>query len=98
MCLTFRNGGVLSTKYTLFADASRYGTPPVKALFYEFPDEPEVFAVDGQFMIGNALLVTPVLHPNVTTVQGLEISCLLFPVHAQGNDRPFPWCGVRCMA
>ncbi|KAF9779894.1 glycosyl hydrolases family 31-domain-containing protein [Thelephora terrestris] len=56
--------------YTLFADASRHGTPPIKALFYEFPDEPELFAVDKQFMIGNALLVTPVLHPNVTTVQG----------------------------
>lgn len=56
--------------YTQFADASRYGTPPIKALFYEFPNEPELFAVDEQFMIGNALLVTPVLHPNVTAVQG----------------------------
>lgn len=61
-----------SLKYTLFADASRYGTPPIKALFYEFPDESELFAVDKQFMIGNALLVTPVLHPNVTTVQGSQ--------------------------
>jgi len=56
--------------YTLFADASRYGTPPIKALFYEFPGEPELFAVDEQFMIGNALLVTPVMYPNVTTVEG----------------------------
>lgn len=66
-------------KYTLFADASRYGTPPIKALFYEFTNEPELFAVDTQFMIGTALLVTPVLHPNVTTVQGFETFGFLFP-------------------
>lgn len=79
-----------SFKYTLFADASRYGTPPIKALFYEFPDEPELFAIDKQFMIGNALLVTPVLHPNVTTVQGSKVSGLSFQAHAQSNDRSLP--------
>jgi len=71
--------GFLSIKYTLFADASRYGTPPIKALFYEFPHEPELFAADKQFMIGDALLVTPVLHPNVTTVQGIKGSGPSFP-------------------
>ena len=85
-------------KYTLFADASRYGTPPIKALFYEFPDEPELFAVDTQFMIGNALLVTPVLHPNVTTVNGLMNSGLSFLAHAQVDDRSFPWYKIRCVA
>ncbi|KAF8884147.1 glycosyl hydrolases family 31-domain-containing protein [Infundibulicybe gibba] len=57
--------------YTLFANASTFGTPPVRALFFEFPDEPELFAVDGQFMVGRDLLVTPVLSPNVTSVQGV---------------------------
>ena len=66
-------------KYTLFADASRYGTPPIKALFYEFPNEPELFTVDEQFMVGDALLVTPVLHPNVTAVQGVKASGSSFP-------------------
>jgi len=90
--------GVILIKYTLFADASRYGTPPIKALFYEFPDEPELFAVDNQFMIGSALLVTPVIHPNVTTVQGSRASGLSFPAHAQDNDRSIPWHRVRYMA
>ncbi|KAI5116414.1 hypothetical protein M0805_008490 [Coniferiporia weirii] len=57
--------------YTLFTNASTRGTPPVRALFWEFPDEPELFAVDRQFMIGRDILVTPVLAPNVSTVDGI---------------------------
>ncbi|PIL30006.1 hypothetical protein GSI_07917 [Ganoderma sinense ZZ0214-1] len=57
--------------YTLFANASLYGSPPVRALFFEFPDEPELFEVDRQYLIGRDLLVTPVLTPNVSTVDGI---------------------------
>ncbi|KAF9526788.1 glycosyl hydrolases family 31-domain-containing protein [Crepidotus variabilis] len=56
--------------YTLFALSSTSGTPPVRALFFEFPDEPELFDVDSQFLVGSDILVTPVLYPNSTTVQG----------------------------
>jgi Alpha-glucosidases, family 31 of glycosyl hydrolases len=61
-------------QYTLFANASTLGTPPVRALFFEFPNEPELFGVDRQFLIGRDILVTPVLTPNVTTVDGVYIS------------------------
>lgn len=57
-------------QYTLFANASLRGTPPVRALFFDFPDEPELFTVDKQWLIGRDLLVTPVLTPNVSTVEG----------------------------
>ncbi|KAI9066533.1 glycoside hydrolase family 31 protein [Trametes sanguinea] len=57
--------------YTLFANASMHGAPPVRALFFEFPDEPELFGVDRQYLIGRDILVTPVLTPNVTTVDGI---------------------------
>jgi len=56
---------------SLFANASRQGTPPVRALWYEFPTEPELFSIDKQFMVGADLLVTPVLLPNVTSVEGI---------------------------
>ncbi|KAG8862460.1 hypothetical protein FRB96_001531 [Tulasnella sp. 330] len=56
--------------YTLFANASLYGSPVVRALFFEFPDEPELFNVDQQFMIGSDILVTPVLEPNADSVRG----------------------------
>ncbi|KAK7442993.1 hypothetical protein VKT23_015940 [Stygiomarasmius scandens] len=57
--------------YTLFANASIHGTPPVRALFFEFPDESELFSVDTQFLIGRDILVTPVLFPNVSTVDAI---------------------------
>jgi len=57
--------------YTLFANASTAGTPPVRALFFEFPNEPELFGVDRQFLVGRDILVTPVLTPNVSTVDGI---------------------------
>ncbi|TDL22445.1 glycoside hydrolase family 31 protein [Rickenella mellea] len=57
--------------YTLFATSSMTGTPPVRALFFEFPDEPELFSVDKQFLVGPSILVTPVLTPNATTVDAV---------------------------
>ncbi|KAH9952633.1 glycosyl hydrolases family 31-domain-containing protein [Russula dissimulans] len=60
----------VATAYTLFANSSLYGTPPVRALFFEFPQEPELLSVDRQFMVGRDILVTPVLTPNVTSVSG----------------------------
>ncbi|KAJ3503798.1 hypothetical protein NLJ89_g8272 [Agrocybe chaxingu] len=56
--------------YTLFANSSINGTPPVRALFFEFPNEPELFDVDTQFLVGADILVTPVLEPNVSIVSG----------------------------
>jgi alpha-glucosidase len=56
--------------YTLFANSSMFGTPPIRALFYEFPEESELFGVDKQFLVGRDILVTPVLEPNVSLVTG----------------------------
>ncbi|KAI0033893.1 glycosyl hydrolases family 31-domain-containing protein [Vararia minispora EC-137] len=57
--------------YTLFANASTLATPPVRALFWNFPDEAELLGVDLQFMIGDNVLVTPVTAPNVSNVDGI---------------------------
>lgn len=42
----------------------------INALFYDFPDEPELFALDTQYLIGHDILVTPVLTEGATTVDG----------------------------
>ncbi|OJT04578.1 Alpha-glucosidase [Trametes pubescens] len=69
--------GLLPYWYTLFANSSLHGTPTVRALFFEFPDEPELFGVDQQFLVGRDILVTPVLTPNVSSVDGF------FPGHSR---------------
>ncbi|KAH9885232.1 glycosyl hydrolases family 31-domain-containing protein [Cubamyces lactineus] len=61
--------------YTLFANASLYGSPPIRALFYEFPDEPELFGIDNQCLVGRDILITPVLTPNASTVDGIFPGC-----------------------
>ena len=56
--------------YTQMATASRDGTPPIRALWYRFPTQPELLGVDAQWLIGDSVLVTPVMEVNTSTVQG----------------------------
>lgn len=51
----------------------------MRALFFEFPDEPELFTADRQWLVGASILVTPVLTPGDTTVDG------------ESGDRNFLW-------
>lgn len=62
---------LLPYTYTLFHRAHVAGQTVLRALAWEFPDDPSLRAVETQFMSGPALLVTPVLIPNVETVQGV---------------------------
>lgn len=52
--------------YTLAATAHRQGHPPVRPLFWIDPEDPEVGQVDDAFLVGDALLVAPVLEPGAT--------------------------------
>ncbi|KAI9483752.1 MAG: glycosyl hydrolases family 31-domain-containing protein [Benjaminiella poitrasii] len=51
---------LLSYWYTLFYDAYRNGTPMMRPMVMEFPDDEAIFAMDDQFMVGESLLVKPV--------------------------------------
>lgn len=44
--------------------------PPMRALHYEF-DDPSLFGIDEQFMVGSSLLVTPVLRKGKESVKGI---------------------------
>jgi alpha-D-xyloside xylohydrolase len=46
---------------------SRTGAPPMRPLFFDFPDDPDAAAVEDSYMFGPDLLVAPVLHYQART-------------------------------
>jgi alpha-glucosidase (family GH31 glycosyl hydrolase) len=54
--------------YTLFFRAHEQGSTVVRPLFFEYPTDVQTFAIDTQFLVGPALLVSPVLQEGATSV------------------------------
>jgi len=46
--------------HRLSEDAHRTGAPPMRPLFFDFPEDPGVWDVDDQFLLGPDVLVAPV--------------------------------------
>ncbi|KAM4664518.1 neutral alpha-glucosidase C [Discoglossus pictus] len=63
--------------YLLFYRAHLSAEPIIRPLWVEFPKQPEIFAVETQYMLGNALLVVPVLSPGVSSQE------VLLPGHGE---------------
>lgn len=47
---------------SLFAEAQQNGSPLMRTMFYEFPDDPVCWQLQDQYMLGSQLLVAPVLY------------------------------------
>lgn len=47
--------------YNVMREASETGLPAMRPLVLEFPDDPNTYALDDEFMFGSDLLVAPVL-------------------------------------
>jgi len=45
----------------LSEEVTKRGAPPMRPMFYEYPELPTAWAVDDQFMYGPDILVAPVL-------------------------------------
>jgi len=52
--------------YTQLEEAHRSGVPLFRPLVLNYQDDPSTYNLDDQFMIGNDLLVAPILKPDVT--------------------------------
>lgn len=62
---------LLPYMYTLFYHAHTTGSTVIRALAWEFPNDPSLMGVDTQFFLGPAVLVTPVLAQGHTNVSGV---------------------------
>jgi alpha-glucosidase len=70
--------------YTLFYYAHTQAHTVMRALAWEFPNDPSLASADRQFLLGPALMVTPVLNQGNTSVEGV------FPGIGQGT-RWYDW-------
>ncbi len=52
--------------YTKLEEAHRTGVPLFRPLLLNYQDDPNTYNIDDQFMIGEELLVAPILSPRVT--------------------------------
>ena len=52
--------------YTTLEEAHRTGAPLFRPLLLNYQDDPNTYNLDDQFMVGNDLLVAPVVKPDVT--------------------------------
>ncbi len=48
----------------LFEEASQNGSPLLRAMFYEFPEDEKCWELQDQYMFGSRYLVAPILHLN----------------------------------
>jgi alpha-D-xyloside xylohydrolase len=66
--------------------ASELGTPPMRPLFYDFPNDEQAWDVEDQFMFGPDLLVAPVL------IEGARQRQVYLPANAKWTDA---WSGEK---
>jgi len=55
--------------YTLFMEAHLSGTPVMRPLWVEYPDDPETFGMDDQFLVGSDILVKPATQIGQTSTE-----------------------------
>lgn len=82
--------------YTLFANAHESGVPVVRPLALEFPVDQDAQDVEHQYMLGEALMVSPVVHegaistrvyfPNATWYDATSGQQLLDPREVHGSN------------
>ncbi|MEN2768651.1 glycoside hydrolase family 31 protein [Ornithinibacillus xuwenensis] len=52
--------------YSLFYQASRNGLPVMRPLLMEYPDDAKTYNLNDQFMVGDNVILAPILVPSIT--------------------------------
>ncbi len=47
-------------------EAHKHGHPMVRPLFYNFPDDPETYMIDDQYMLGSDIMVAPQIYESAS--------------------------------
>jgi alpha-D-xyloside xylohydrolase len=68
--------------YTLFADAHAHGSPVVKSLWMNYPEDVKCEDIDGQFMLGDNIIISAVLEPMMEHVQAYFPEGVWYPISA----------------
>lgn len=55
--------------YTLFHEHEMTGAPPMRPVWMEYPKDAAAFAIEDEHLLGDALLVHPVTHMEVSSVK-----------------------------
>lgn len=71
--------------YTLFYHAHTKGHTVMRALAWEFPNDPSLAGADRQFLLGPSIMVIPVLEPGATSVNGV------LPGLMEGREKWYDW-------
>jgi alpha-glucosidase len=77
---------VLPYLYTLFAQSEATGLPPIRPLWFEYPNDFATYLREDEFLVGTDLLVAPVVH------EGQAKRQVYFP---RGTDWLDWWDGTR---
>jgi len=59
---------VLPYHYTAFFDSHTYGCSVMRPLFFSFPGDPSTYYNNYQWMLGDALLVAPILSQGISSL------------------------------
>ena len=51
--------------YTIFEECHRTGTPILRPLLFEYPDDETTYNADDEFLLGPSLLVAPITRPGI---------------------------------
>ena len=51
--------------YTAFEECHRTGAPILRPLLFEYPEDETTYALDDQFLLGDALLIAPITKPGI---------------------------------
>jgi len=59
---------LLPYQYSLMLNANKTGIPALRALVIEYPDDKNVYSIENEVMLGDSMLIAPILHDYIDSM------------------------------